>query len=466
VDRSGARPEAQGGIAGRTLGPFDATMVVLGGIVGVGIFFTPSQVAERVPQGAWVLAAWAAGGAVALLGALTFASLAHRVPRAGGTYAFLRAGFGPFPAFLYAWASLLTINTGAMAIISRIAAENLLRLRGGEPSEAAVQWLAVLAIAVLTLVNALGLRQGAWTQNVLTALKALAIAGLTVLGFFAAAGGAMRVETGVPPPPPVPPAGGSLASGFCLALLPILFSYGGWQNACNLAEEVRSPRRNVPLAVVLGTACAAGLYLLFNAALLRQLGVEGMARSGAVGVDMARQVLPAWGATLASAAIATSALGVLNGFIFGAPRILYACARDGLVWRSFARLDPRTGIPLRVVLLQSALSLVYVFIAGLREIVDGLVVVDWTFFALAGLSWFALAERRLRLTALVPGLFALLSLAIVAGAFVQSFYFTADHKTAHMGLVQIGVLGVGALVYFVWRGAAGPPRTALPRTDK
>jgi APA family basic amino acid/polyamine antiporter len=442
--REGRREEGGERKLLRVLGPFDATMVVAGGIIGAGIFTTPSVIASILGRGELVLLAWLVGAGVAVAGAFTFSDLAERLPRAGGTYAYLKAAFGPLPGFLFAWSSLFTINTGAAAFMGLAAGSYIVGLWQADPSLEDCRWqvqgAALGAIAFFTLVNACGVRQGARAQNLLTLLKLSALIGL------AAAGLLLPAPAGSPAPLEREQEAG--LGLFCLALLPVLFSYGGWQNVCNLAEEVRSPTRHLPLAILLGTGLAAALYLLFNGALLAQLGAEGMAATPAVGTALARKVLGEAAGALAGVAIALSALGVLNGFVLGTPRILYATARDGLFFPAFARLGERSRAPLRVLLLQAAVSAVYVLFADLRQILEGLVVVDWLFFALAGLAWFALVKGRSPLRAIIPALFVLVALAVPAGAVITSL--AGDGKTALMGAVQLGILGCGALAYGAW----------------
>jgi APA family basic amino acid/polyamine antiporter len=441
----------------RVLGPFDATMVVAGGVVGVGIFALPGRVAQRLPDERWIVAAWAVGGVIALFGALTFARLGRRVPRAGGTYAFLRAAFGPLPAFLFGWASLLTINSGAMAFMAAMVSTNIVLLCGGETGDAGTPLgtaIAIAAIVVLTVVNALGVRQGGWTQDVVTVFKLLALGGLSLLGWLVAAqagagggdGGARRTGAGSE--------GSITIAAFCFALLPVLFSYGGWQNACNLAEEVRRPERTLPFAIVVGTASAVVLYVLFIAAVLRQLGVEGTAGAEPIAaVALGVAVLGDLGSRVVSAAIGLSALGVLNGFILGTPWILYAMARDGCFLRVFARLDPRSGTPLFVLVLQAALAVLYVLAADVEEVIDGLVVIDWLFFALAGAACVRLCAGEGPRAWLVPGFFACLALGIIGVVVWESV--AGESTRAPMALVQLGVLGVGVVVYGVWLRGRG-----------
>ena len=432
----------------RVLGPFDATMVVAGAIVGVGIFAMPGEVAAKLPDRDWILLAWGVGGVIAALGALTFASLARRVPRAGGTYAFLREAFGPLPAFLFGWASLLTINTGAMAFMATMVSLNIALCFGGDPGGVEGTVVAIVVILLLTAVNALGVRQGAWTQNAVTVIKLLSLLALILLGWLSPVQesvGARRVEA----------AGSLTLPAFCFGILPVLFSYGGWQNACNLAEQVRRPRRDVPFAIVVGTIGAALIYLAINAALVHQLGVEGTASATPIaGVALGVATLGEAGSRIINVAIALSAFGVLNGFILGTPWILFAMARDGCFFRAFARVGARSGAPLSVLGLQAALAIAYLLVGELYDIVEGLVVIDWLFFSLAGFACVKLLARGPAARRVVPGVFAALSLGIVSIVVTESI--VSDTRTAPMALVQLVVLGFGVGAYFLFFSSSTP----------
>src|SRR5512140_3603919 len=259
----------------RRLGLFDGTMVVIGGIIGAGIFLNPSIVAQRLPTSGWILAAWVAGGVVAVLGALCFAELGARRPAAGGGYVYLRDAFGPLAAFLYGWTLLLVIGSGAIAAVAVTCARYATDLLHLAP--ATVTPLAIGAIVLLTAVNYLGVRSGATTQNVFTLLKLLALAALIAAAFV---GRAVPAPVASTPPAPAPaPGAAALAVAFGAALIPILFSYGGWQQANMIAEEIVEPRRNLPRALLLGVAAVVTVYVLANVAYLTTLGPERLAAS-------------------------------------------------------------------------------------------------------------------------------------------------------------------------------------------
>src|SRR5437667_1062389 len=267
----------------RALGPFDATMVVVGGIIGSGIFINPYIVAQRLSSGGLVLAAWAAGGAIALAGAFAFAELAALFPRAGGQYVYLREAYHPAVAFLFGWASLLMIQGGGLAAVAIAFAQYALRLFGARTGGAAAP-LAVAAIAIVAAVNYVGVKPGSRLLNVLVLAKIAALAALIVGGFFLA----RRPET---PPAPGPAfAGGSGPIPFGAALIPILFTYGGWQSANLVAEEMRESRRTLPKALVAGTLIVIAVYLLANFVYLSALSREGLAATATPAADAVRAI--------------------------------------------------------------------------------------------------------------------------------------------------------------------------------
>jgi APA family basic amino acid/polyamine antiporter len=438
----------------RRLGPFDATMVVVGGIVGAGIFLNPAIVAERVGSGGLVMAAWALGGAIALLGALCFAELGARRPEAGGGYVYLRETLGPLPAFLYGWTLLLVINSGGIAAVAVTFARYAADLFGMGPTS--VRPLAVGAIAVLTAVNVAGVRPGAWTQNAFTVLKLAAIAVLVVVGVVLAGG-----DGTVAPGPARVPAAGEGSGGSLLvlgpALIPVLFAYGGWQHANHVAGEVRDPERTLPRALLAGVSIVVATYLLANLAYLRGLGVEGLASSLAPASDTMRSVVGEGGARFIAAGIVVSTFGILNLFILAAPRVYQTMAADGLFFRSVARLHPRHRTPHRALLLQAGWAAALALTGTYGELLDWTVFGDWIFFGAVAATLFVYRRRdppsptgerafRVPLHPLVPGLFVAAALVVVVSS-VASNPLNALYGTA--------LIGAGVPVFFLWRSSAG-----------
>src|SRR3989440_6991309 len=289
----------------RRVGIFSATMAVMGGIIGSGVFLGPEVVAARVGSAGLTLTAWVVGGVIALAGALCFGELGARRPRAGGGYVYLREAFGPLPAFLYGWALLLVIATGAIAAVAVTFANYALALAG--LSVRLTVPVAIGAIALLSGINYVGVKPAAVTQNVFTLLKLAALAALIVAGLALA----VPVTALHRPPPPSPDPRGvvgvvGVAVALGAALVPILFTYGGWQQTNFIAEEILEPERNLPRALVLGVAGVVAVYLLANVAYLRVLGLGGLARSTAPAADVMRALLGPAGGTLIAAGITAS----------------------------------------------------------------------------------------------------------------------------------------------------------------
>jgi APA family basic amino acid/polyamine antiporter len=371
-------------------------MVVVGGIIGAGIFLNPAIVAQRVGSGALTLAAWGLGAAIAIAGGLCFGELGSRRPRAGGGYVYLRDAFGPLPAFLYGWALLLVMATGAIAAVAVTFARYTVALAGW-PAGVTVP-LAIAAIVLLSAVNYLGVRPGAMVQNAFTLLKLAALAALIVAGILAAASSA---------PGPVADAAALAATAAATphglaatvlalgsALVPVLFAYGGWQQSNFVAEEIIAPERNLPRAIVLGVAIVVAVYLLANVTYLAALGAPGLAASQAPAADtMGRLVGPA-GAMLISAGIAVSTFGFLNLVILVSPRVYQAMAEDGAFIPALARLHPRYRTPAAAIVFQAAWAVLLTLSGSYGALLDWVVFGDWIFFGLAVATLFVYRRRE------------------------------------------------------------------------
>lgn len=385
-----AESSASAGYA-RRLGLFSATMLVVGGIIGAGIFLNPAIVAQRVGSAPATLATWGLGAVIAIIGALVFAELGARAPRAGGGYVYLRDAFGSFPAFLYGWALFLMISTGAIAAVAMTSANyavTLLGLSGGW-----VTPLAVAAIAVLTVVNIAGVTPGAVTQNVATVLKLAAIVMLVGVALLAPAH-----SGAVPTAPALIAPDGPRAWIFAVgaALVPVLFAFGGWQQTNFVAEEMRNAERDLPRALVLGVLIVVAAYLLVNVAYLRALGVEGLAASRAPAADTMGAVLGATGRTLIGAGIVVSTFGFLNLVILVTPRVYQAMAADGVFFAGMAAVHPRTRTPVVALLGQAAWAIVLLFSGSYGQLLDYVVFADWVFFGATAATLFVYRARESR----------------------------------------------------------------------
>lgn len=420
-------------------------MLVVGGIIGSGIFFTPSETAKELPTAGWVLVVWALGGVVAFAGALTYAELGALIPDAGGAYVYIREAFGALPAFLYGWMSLLLIASGAIAAVAVGFAGYVAHF---VPLDAGGQLgVAGVTIAGLAIVNYLGVKPGAVVQNVMTVAKIVAL-GILILG-----GAVLWGRLGAPPPiahPPVPRA--TIVAGLGAAFVPVLFTIGGWQQMNMVAGEIRDPGRNIPRALAIGIAIVVVCYLGANAAYLRALGRDGLAASTAVAADTATRMFGTSGATFIALAAMASIFGFVNVTILANSRIVYAMARDGLFIDAAARVHPRFGSPHVAIAVMAVWSIALLVLSGgnLGTLLSGVVFADWIFFGLGAASVFAL--RRSMPNALrpyrtlgypvVPAFFVL---AAVAGI-VSSFY-----KSLRMSLLGTVLVALGIVVFLALR---------------
>ena len=417
----------------RRLGLFSSTMAVVGGIVGGGIFRTPAVVAERTGTSAGILAAWLAGAAVAFAGALCFGELGRRRPHAGGGYVYLRDAWGPLPAFLYGWALLLVIATGAIAAVAVTFADYALALAGA-PRAAAVP-VAVGAIVFVSLVNYYGVRPGAVLQNLFTVLKLLALATLIGAGLGAA---------GLPPAHPG--AGPATLGGFGAALVPILFTYGGWQQTNFLAAEMTDPGRQLPRALLLGVGIVVLVYLGANLAYLRVLGAGGLAASTAPAADTLSAVLGPAGGRLIAAGIAASTFGFLNLVVLVTPRVLQAMAADGLFLRRVAELHPVHRTPAAAIAVQGTWAVGLTVTGSFEQLVDYVAFADWIFFGLTVAGLFVFRAREAAAGPpepgfRVPGYPWTPALFVVAAACVVASSIAANPVNAALGggLLLLGV---------------------------
>jgi APA family basic amino acid/polyamine antiporter len=439
----------------RRLGLFDATMIVMGGIVGSGIFRNPHAVALQVHTPFLILGAWLAGGAVALVGAFVYAELAARRPEVGGQYAYLRDAYHPSVAFLYGWALLLVIQTGGMAAVAVTFAGYFVELVRLPLPEWAV---AAATLALLTVVNCLGVRSGSNVQSLLMVLKIAAIAALIVCGVFFVA--EPREFSG---PLLDRPFSTDLLVGFGAAMTPVMFAYGGWQTASFVSGEMRDPRRDLPRGLLIGVCGVITLYALVTFACLRALGAEGLAATTTPASEVMRLAFGARGAALIAAGIAVSTLGFLSQSMLTAPRVYFAMAEDGLFFRQVARLDARTRAPVAAIALQGLLAAVIAVTGTYDQILNYVVSVDFIWFGLTAASLFVFRSySRSRARSVdgdttggdsrvgfrVPGHPFTTALFVIACALIVAATVYKYPKNSALGL---GLLASGVPVYFLWR---------------
>jgi APA family basic amino acid/polyamine antiporter len=376
-----ARVESHG--LARRLGLFDATMLVMGGIIGSGIFVTPAEVARHVDTPLLIVGVWVLGGIVALAASFVYAELAARRPEVGGQYAYLRDAYGPMPAFLYGWALLLVIQSGGMAAVAITFARyfgNLVHLPVADSA------IAVAVLALLTLINCMGVRSGSNVQSVLMLLKIGAIAALVAAGLWF--GPAIAAE-----PEPVQSGSLSMIAAIGAAMTPVMFSYGGWQTSSFVAGEMRNPQRDLARGLLLGVTGVVLLYTLVAFVCVHALGPAGLAASKTPATDVMRLALGERGATFIAIGIAISALGFLSQGMLTAPRVYFAMAEDGLFFRSLAQVNAATRVPVIAIVLQGFAAAVIAVSRRFDQILSYVVSVDFIFFALTGAALFVFRRR-------------------------------------------------------------------------
>ena len=439
MKESGA-PGAPVGYA-RRIGPFSGTMLVVGGIIGSGIFLNPAIVAQRVGSARLIMFTWMLGAVIALLGAFIFAELGARRPAAGGGYVYLREAFGPLPAFLYGWALLLAIATGAAAAVAVTFASYAAPLLGLRPT--AEPWLAALAIALLSAVNAAGVRQGTVTQNVFTVLKLGAIAALVVSAVMAPA----LVVAATPPPVSKGPTPLVVAIG--TALVPVLFAYGGWQQTNFVAEEMVDAERNLPRALGIGVLVVAVVYLSVNLTYLRALGVPALAASRAPAADVMGAYFGPAGRRLIAAGIAVSTFGFLNLVILVTPRVYQAMARDGLFFARFAELHPRTRTPVAAIAVQGVWAVALLLSGSYGQLLDYVTFADWIFFGVTAATVFVYRRRAVASGPRYRAPFYPASVLLFCGAclYVVAGAIASNPWNAARGTL---LLAAGVPVYLFW----------------
>ena len=435
----------------RRIGLFSGTMLVVGGIIGSGIFLNPSIVARRTGSARLTIGTWSLGAVIALLGAFIFAELGRRRPKVGGGYAYLREAFGPLPAFLYGWSLLLAIATGAIAAVAVTFATYAVRIAG--MAESATIPLALGAVVVLSLVNIIGVAPGAATQNVFTLLKLAAIAALLIA--------AVAMPPAVNPTFPVPIASLSLSPpttfaamllAVSTALVPVLFSYGGWQQTNFVAEEMRDAERTLPRALVLGVLIVVAVYLASNIAYMRALGLEGLAQSTAPAADMMSRVAGEGGRRLIAAGIAASTFGFLNLVILVSPRVYQAMARDGLFFRSFATLHPRFRTPVTAIVFQALVAGALILTGSYGQLLDWVVFADWIFFGTTALTLVVFRRRDARAGGVDSGYRAPFYPLSVALFVLAALYVVFGSIASNPGNAVRGVLllAAGVPVFMFW----------------
>lgn len=434
----------------RRLGLFSGIMMVIGGIIGAGIFRNPAEVARRVVSTELTLSVWILGGVIALIGAFCYGELGNRNPRAGGGYVYLRDAFGEMPAFLYAWSLLLIIATGAIAGVAVTFADYTVNLFG-LPAGTSVP-LAITSIVLLSGINYIGVKPGAITQNVFTVLKLVPLALLIGAGIFFVRGGDPAIAGQV-----VAPAGaGAITIAIGWALVPVLFSYGGWQQTNFVGEEIIDAPRNLPRALLFGVIAVVAVYVLANVAYIRALGVTGLAASTAPAADAMRAALGPAGGTVIAAGIAISTFGFLNLVILVSPRVYQTMAADGLFFPQMARLHPRYRTPAAAIVFQAAWAIGLTLTGKYGDLVDYVVFGDWIFFGMtvATLYVFRARDRARGIDPTPAGSFRAWGYPVTPALFIlAAAYVVVSSIRSNPGnaLKGAALIAIGVPVFLFWK---------------
>jgi APA family basic amino acid/polyamine antiporter len=359
-------------------------MIVMGGIVGSGIFINPYVVALHVHTPFLILGVWVLGGVLALLGGFIWAELATRLPQAGGQYLYLREAYHPSVAFLYGWVLLLVTQTGGMAAVAVTFAKYFREISGVTASDGAI---AAIILLGLTAINCFGARAGSNVQSLLMLLKSAAIIAMVVLGL-ALGGGHIHLRPLLDRPISL-----SLVGAIGAAMIPIAFAYGGWQTATFVAGEMRDPRRELSRGLIAGVLGVVVLYLSVNFVCLRVLGPAGLAETRTPATAVMRAALGDRGAFWIAVGIAISTLGFLSQGILTAPRVYYAMARDGLFFKSVGWISPKTGAPVVAIVVQGIAATIIALSGRYEQILNYVVSIDFISFALTAASLFVFRRR-------------------------------------------------------------------------
>jgi APA family basic amino acid/polyamine antiporter len=417
---------------------FDSICLIVGIIVGVGIYQTAPAVAKGAGSTWAVMGIWALGGVLSLCGALGYAELATAYPQQGGDYVYQSRAYGRWAGFLFGWVQLVVIRPGtiaAMAFAFATYAQQLYNPFSAQQSALGAQCYAGVAVLVLTGINILGVREGKWTQNALTIVKALGLLSIVAVALFAP-----EPSETIQKFDPLP---------LSLALILVMFCFGGWNEMAYVASEVKNPNRNIVRALVLGTLTVTALYLLANGAFLTVLGYDGLAVSNAVASDTASAVFPNHGRTLISALICISALGAVNGLVFTGARISYAVGVDHRIFGLLGHWHAGTGTPMRALAIQGAIALI--LIAALGSFMDAVMYTAapvYLFFLATSIAVIVLRYKdpnRQRPYRTIGYPVTTLAFCAVCGFLI---YSAVDYRPWH-ALAACGLFAIGMIVYWL-----------------
>jgi APA family basic amino acid/polyamine antiporter len=452
----------------RHLTLFDSTSIIVGIIIGAGIYESTPLIAQNVPGVYGLIGAWLLGGFLSFVGALCYAELATAYPRAGGDFVYLTRSFDRPIGFLFAWAQLWVVrpgSIGAMAFIFARYANHLVPLRIGQADSNGLLVYAAGSVLVLSLINLLGVKQGKWTQNILTTAKVLGLLLVAVVGLlFSAPRTAAAASAAAEPSSP----------NFGLAMIFVLFAFGGWNEMAYVGAEVRDPKKNILRALTLGTVAVAAIYILLTLAFLHALGLEGVRNSKAVAAEVLDLGLGGWGDRLISVLICISALGAINGQVFTGARIYYAMGKEHPLFAALGQWNARLGTPVWSLVVQGAITLAVILgfgwmgaDKGFQRMVIFTTPVFWIFLVMVGQSLFVLRRHephtprpyRVPLYPIPPILLCLSSLYMV---FTSVDYALQPFNRSYEAFWSIGLLLAGVVMCFFDPKPASSEESAGP----
>jgi basic amino acid/polyamine antiporter, APA family len=452
----------------RVLGLWSAMSIVVGTIIGSGIFLVPRAMIQQVGSPEWVFAVWIFGGLLSLAGALSYAEMAAAIPEAGGEYAFLREAYGPFWGYIYGWTQMWVAKSGSIATLATGFFYYLANFypqleqvlfsmalpfgAGGAPLTISYgQLLAMGVILFLAVVNYFGVEVGGDVQVAVTVLKVVLILGIIAVGFSAAGASSSNLRTAVP-------ATGGI-NAFFAALVAALWAYDGWNNLSMVSSEIRQPQRNLPIALILGTMIVMAIYLVTNLAYFMVLPADAVAQSPRVAAEMMRRAWGDFGASAVSVAAMVSIFAALNGSILSGARVPYAMARDGRFFAAVARVHPRHRTPSVSILLMSGWAAVLVLSGTFEQLFTYVIFASWILYGMTTAGVIVLRRKRPDLHRpyrtlgypVVPVLFVISSALLLGSTLLQSPWESAK---------GIGIILLGVPFYWYWnrRGAPRMPR--------
>ena len=434
----------------KELSLYGLIMIAAGSCIGSGIFLTPTTIAKALPSPSFILIAWLVGGFFTMTGALTFAELGARFPKTGGVYVFLKEAFGDLTAFLYGWSTLTVITSGALAALGIGFAHYFNKIVG--LSEDWEILIGLIALGLLTVINIFGVKISEWVASTLTTLKLIGIGIIVIIGFFLIPETqTIEVDWSLPNVSQGT-ANSGLIGGFAVALIGVLWSYGGWYHASFLAGEARNAKRDIPRAMVIGTVIVIITYLLVNWAYLNMLSITDIQNSKAPAAD-AIATYYNFGGLFVAILIAISIFGTVSIYTMSAPRIYFAMAENGLFFKQLAKINPIYKTPVNAIIIQSVWAMfLMIFWETFVNLITYVVFVDWIFMMLGAMTIFVFRQKTtttkesdIYLTPaypLIPALFVMVCVTLVGATLFEK---------PVQAIAGLALMAVGVGVYFIFK---------------